>query len=170
MHVAWLALQNLQLPDIDHLPQADAAALALLQGAEALTAALEAAGGRQRVQVVNLCGRQRMLSQRLAKEALLAALLPGPHAQARSEQAQACAQEFELAHAQLVQAPLSTPAIREGLAQVRGLWLRLTRAALPVAQEPGSGALALARASEELLDALERLTERFESSLQLLLA
>ncbi|EHR72477.1 response regulator with putative antiterminator output domain [Burkholderiales bacterium JOSHI_001] len=167
---AWQALQRHRQPDIDHLPQADAAALALLQGAEALTAALEAAGGRQRVQVVNLCGRQRMLSQRLAKEALLAALLPPAWAQASAEHAKACAQEFELAHAQLVQAPLSTPAIREGLAQVRGLWLRLTRAALPAAAETGASPQALARTSEDLLDALERLTERFESSLQLLLA
>jgi AmiR/NasT family two-component response regulator len=175
---AWLALQSHQQPQRDDLPQADAAALALLQGAEALTTALEAAGGRQRVQVVNLCGRQRMLSQRLAKEALLATLLPSALVPARVEQVQACAQEFERAHAQLVQAPLSTPAIRESLAQVRGLWLRLIRAAQAAEPQQGRGApaelhaqqQALARASEELLEGLERLTERFESSLQLLLA
>ena len=61
----------------------DAQAETLLEAAESLTAALELSGARRALHIVNLCGRQRMRAQRVAKDALLAALLPdGPCASA----------------------------------------------------------------------------------------
>jgi AmiR/NasT family two-component response regulator len=152
------------------LQDADAQAERLLAHADALTGALEAASGRRLLQVVNLSGRQRMLAQRLAKQALLAGLLPG---EAGAAQAQAAAQtvtDFEAALALLEHAPLTSDAIRAGLAQARGQWQRLREG---LRRTEGADALAgraaLARESEALLASFEQLTTLYEHSMQILL-
>lgn len=160
-------------PDACRPPQladADARAEALLACADALTTALEAASGRAHLHVVNLSGRQRMLSQRLAKQALLAGLLPGPLAAAQARAALQTVHEFEAALVALEQAPLSTDDIRAGLAQARGQWQRLLDA---LRQADGPDRLAaqatLGRESEALLLSFNQLTSLYEHSMQLLL-
>jgi two-component system, response regulator PdtaR len=145
----------------------DALAERLLAAAERLTAALEAAGGKPTLAVINLCGRQRMLSQRLAKQALLGALLGGEAA----AQAQAAAREtmeaFEAAMKRLREAPLSSDEIRAALDASTEAWHELLSGA---AQAAGTaGREALARSSEALLELFETLTERYERSMQVLM-
>ena len=147
------------------LARADERAEALLAAADALTDALQRASGRPQLALVNLCGRQRMLSQRLAKQALLAGLLGGARADAQAAAAALTMADFESALLQLERAPLSTPAIRAALAAARGQWLRL-RAGIP---RQGGGAPAVARESEALLASFEELTSLVEHSMQLLL-
>ena len=88
---AWMALEacaadpaGQRLPPgtarMQLLEQAESLAEALLAEADTLTAELELASGRRNLTIINLCGRQRMLSQRLAKQALLAGVLPEPAA------------------------------------------------------------------------------------------
>ena len=74
------------------LTQSDQRAEALLQAADHLTDVLEAHGARRALAVVNLCGSQRMRTQRQAKEALLATLLPDA---GRAQRLQALVAEFE---------------------------------------------------------------------------
>ena len=153
--------------DVATLPSIDSLAERLLEAAERLTAALEAAGAKPTLAVINLCGRQRMLSQRLAKQALLGVLLRAGAAQ----QAQAAAREtmeaFESALAKLRAAPLSTDEIRAALAASTQAWHELLSGAAQAGSEAGRSTLAVA--SERLLEHFETLTERYEGSLQVLL-
>ncbi|OYV00475.1 MAG: antitermination regulator, partial [Burkholderiales bacterium PBB5] len=156
-----------QAPTPAGLARADQCAEDLLAAADALTDAVEAASGRRSLQVVNLCGRQRMLSQRLAKQALLSALLPGPAADAQAAAAAQTLADFEAALRALEQAPLASDEIRAALAQARGEWLRLLQAVRQTAG--GAVPAALARESEALLASFEQLTSLVEHSMQVLL-
>ena len=142
----------------------------LLVAAESLAARLAVVSGRQSLRVVNLCGRQRMLSQRLAKQALLAGLLPAQDAAAQANAAAVTVREFEATLAALEQVPLASDEIRVALARARGQWQRLLdglrRAAGP---EPQAGRSALARESDALLAGFEQLTTLYEHSLQVLM-
>jgi len=162
---AWQRLRGLLVgkPTAAVLAQADAAAEGLLDLSERLTSAIESGGAGRPLRVVNLCGRQRMLSQRLAKEALLADLLPGQD----SRQIGAGLSAFEAGLLELEAAPLSSAEIRASLAAVREEWLRLLRS-LRELQGPEAAA-GLARSSELLLSLLDQLTVQYQQSLQLIL-
>jgi AmiR/NasT family two-component response regulator len=155
---AWTALQ----PALRHTPQpaqlvaADAAAEHLLRAAEALTTSLEAASPLRTLVVVNRAGRQRMLSQRLAKQALLATLCDGAVAQAAAADAVRSVESFEQALRQLGQAPLSSPEIRAQLELAMGVWREMLAGLNDAAAEPGRARIAAA--SETLLEHFERLT------------
>jgi AmiR/NasT family two-component response regulator len=146
------------------LAEADARAEALLQAADRLTVALEQAAPASTVQIVNTSGRQRMLSQRLAKQALLGALLGDDGARAAWP---ATVQAFEQALAQLQAAPLSTDEIRRLLAEAAHEWQRMLQGVHSVAG--AAGRVAVAGASEALLELFEQLTLRYEHGMQLLI-
>jgi AmiR/NasT family two-component response regulator len=149
------------------LVRADDEAERLLEGADRLTLALQGAAPMAGLHVINVCGRQRMLSQRVAKQALLGSLLQGTPARQAQEDARRTAHVFEQAVDQLNQAPLSTPEIREGLNSVDAEWMRMMQG-VAAAGTP-AGRLLLAEASESLLALFERLTERYEHSMQVLM-
>ena len=149
---------------------ADQAGEALLDQAERLTTALAAAGDRQHLRVIGLCGRQRMLAQRLAKQVLLASLLPPAQAAAQAAAAAVTIQAFEASLGALEQSPLATAAIRAALVQARSQWQALLdglrRAAGP---DVAAGRAALALQSDRLLVAFEPLTTLYEHSHQVLM-
>ncbi|WP_418320771.1 type IV pili methyl-accepting chemotaxis transducer N-terminal domain-containing protein [Piscinibacter sakaiensis] len=149
------------------LPVIDALAEQLLQQAERLTAQLDNAGLAAPLRVINLSGRQRMLSQRLAKQALLARLLPGAEAAAALQQTRDTEAAFEQALAELEAMPLSSQEIRADLAQARDLWAAMLSAVRHAAS--GGGEAELRTSSDQLLELFERLTRRYEHSLQMLL-
>lgn len=174
---AWQAVRTAIEPAASHggaaagLLALDARAEALLEAAEALAAALERASGRRSLRVVNLCGRQRMLSQRLAKQALLAARCDGEAAALQAAAAVRTLGELEHGLRSLEAAPLSTEDIRAALARALGQWQRLrqTLAAPATAGGADATALLLARESEALLASFEHLTSLYEHSMQVLL-
>ena len=166
---AWTALQ-LALqgePQVGVLARVDALAEAMLLQSDRLTAALESAGTATTLRVINVCGRQRMLSQRVAKQRLLAALLPaGPARAATMAAAVETQAEYEAGVAWLEALPLADRDIRAALAAADAQWQVLlgADAAKPAGRE-GLGA-----ASEALLELFDGLTGHYERSMQVLAA
>lgn len=152
-------------PKPSELAKLDLKADAVLAQADALVLALEASGMAPQVHVVNVAGRQRMLSQRMAKLALLQAGAADP--KAVELELLHTAAEFEQGLAALMQAPLSTPQIRTMLADGEAAWKEL-RAAVPGAAQP-AGRMKVAAASEELLEVFDRLTRAYQDSVEVLL-
>jgi len=147
------------------LAESDRCAMTLLAAAEALTDALEQGGARRALRLVNLCGRQRMRVQRVAKDALLAALLGEP---ARREALAPVLDEFAAALQELERAPLTSAETREALGHARDEWLRLLRGA--DSADRAEGRALLAASSDALLDAFDRLTASYERSLQVIMS
>jgi AmiR/NasT family two-component response regulator len=147
------------------LGKLDEKAEAVLSQANALVLALESSGLAARVHVINVAGRQRMLSQRMAKLALLQTIATDKAA--AEALLAATAKEFEEGLAALNQAPLSTPEIRIMIGRGETAWKEL-RAAVPGAGQ-SAGRMKVAGASEELLEVFDRLTEAYQHSIQVLI-
>lgn len=167
----WEPLKRLLdgTPDARQLAALDALAETLLAQADALVGALQSSGLATTVQVVNVSGRQRMLAQRLAKQALLQALAGKGNGSGSGDAAAlaATARAFEDGLAALARAPLSTTEIRELLAAARQAFGTL-QDAVPLAGST-AGQRQLAAASEELLDLFDRLTAAYQHSMQVLM-
>ena len=169
VHAVWGPLKAGlgDAPETPRLARLDELAEGLLKGAEQLTTSLEGAGMLTTLHVIIVCGRQRMLSQRLAKQALLAALLPGEAGQTNRTGGAQTVKEFEETLVYLNRAPLSSADIRASLDSAGAAWQQLT-GGLQQADQP-AGRLVLASASEALLDAFDRLSELYERSMQILI-
>ncbi len=170
---AWARLKPLLRGAPGTAPgEADALADELLASAERLTTSLESAGSVAPLRALNTAGRQRMLSQRYAKCALLALLEPAAvsqHAQTMDEARQA----FEQGLAYLQAAPLSTPEIRAAMDAALGAWQQMLAGAALAERATGRERQnrlgGFAAASEAVLDAFEGLTAQVERSMQLLM-
>lgn len=154
---------------------ADELAELLLQGAERLTASLEGAGLTAPLKVLNIAGRQRMLSQRFAKYAVLA-VLGAPNDDPLAQRAEAGMAEsraaFEQALTYLNGLPLSTSEIRS-LLEAAGIgWLQMLAAFKDArrvaAPEQLTRLEGLGAASEKLLDGFEALSAHYERGMHLL--
>ena len=167
VHAAWAAPQALLAQRLGRarLAQADGLAGQLLTAAEALAATLQTSGGRPALQIVNQCGRQRMQVQRLAKEALLAALLAEPARQAALPALVLAVDEGLTA---LAGSPLSSPEIRTLLDDARQQWQRLCAVLRHGAG--GDGLAVLVHTSDALADRLDQLTDAYEHSLQVIMS
>lgn len=149
------------------LADVDALAERMLLHADRLVSALEAGATMTSLHVINVSGRQRMLSQRVAKQALLATLLGGGAAAQAQAEGDRAAESFEQALGYLQGVPLSTPDIVESLHAAGQAWAALRSSLGQV--RGAAGQQALLDASEALLTAFEQLTERFERSMQILM-
>ncbi len=165
---SWAALKTeLKVaPQASHIAHVDLLAENLLQDADKLTSGLEVAGSASPLHVINVSGRQRMLSQRFAKYALLM-VLGDEAARDRSEAGlNGVKDQFEKALDYLNDIPLSTKEIRAGLDSASAHWEQILAGAIDI-QRPAGKAL-VAVASEGLLDTFEKLTEQYERSMQML--
>ena len=145
------------------LPDVDALAEEVLGQAEQLTANLEIAAFATALHVINVSGRQRMLSQRLAKTALIGALVGAGAASAGDDAASA---ELVAGFAYLHALPMSNADITAELARAAACWDAFGAAL----QQPGTpaGQERIARLSEELLQHFDRLTDHLERAMQAL--
>ncbi|MEO8297956.1 MAG: type IV pili methyl-accepting chemotaxis transducer N-terminal domain-containing protein [Burkholderiales bacterium] len=148
------------------LSSLDEAAERLLTRAEQLTMVLEDAGLAPTLHVINIAARQRMLSQRLAKFALLTAAMPAG-LPAFAPEVASTAEAFERSLAYLRDIPLSTAATREALAAAEAAWQRMLDGARHARE--GTGRQEVAVASEELLVLFDSLTSEYERSMQVLI-
>jgi AmiR/NasT family two-component response regulator len=171
----WAALKSALegKPTGEAVPRVDELAERLLQDAERLTASLQGVGTVASLQVLNVAGRQRMLSQRFAKFALMALLGIADGAADRGAAMTAVQGDFEHALAYLNGLPLSTPDIRQALDEAAQGWQQML-AATPQDRHPaGRDRVArletLAQASEALLAQFESLSTHYERSMQMLM-
>ena len=165
---AGLSWQNLKAklkkkPSAKDMGDVDGLAEALLMQAETLTSQLLNAGAANPLQVLNLAGRQRMLSQRFAKFALMQALGATANDAAMME----ARQSFEKAQHYLNNIPLTTPEIGQLLATAKLDWKRLLAGAEQV--RTATGQTEVKAASEALLSGFEQLSATYERSMQVLM-
>ena len=111
---------------------------------------------------INKAGRERMLSQRMAKHYFLMAA--GVEPKASQTQMNADAAEFKQALQALAAAPVSTAAIRSelDLGQAQWLFFETAMRRSPDAQ----GMAAVATTSERLLEVTDRLTSLYDAALR----
>ena len=133
----------------------------VLQAAHKVTQLLEAESGSKTGRLVNIAGRQRMLSQRLAKFYMLKKWgFNQPEIASGIEQAR---KEFATAMQELVAAPQNTAEIKEELEQARVQWgffeIALER------QDDGDNAKSVtnvATTSERILETMNTVTALYE--------
>lgn len=134
---------------------------ALLQAAHKVTQLYENASGTKAGRLVNMAGRQRMLSQRLAKFYMLKKWgFSQPEIASGIEQAR---KEFISALHELDAAPQNTPTIRQELELAKTQWVFFENA---LAQQDGGDDLMLASnvatTSERILEVMDKVTSLYE--------
>ncbi|WP_428391204.1 type IV pili methyl-accepting chemotaxis transducer N-terminal domain-containing protein [Lichenicoccus sp.] len=158
---AWGPLKRLLTgrPDVARLAEIDRLAEQLLRRAETLTTNLEVAAYATGLRVINIAGRQRMLSQRMAKEALIGGLT----GQTDASPAKA---EFSQGLAYLGALPVGNERIRSSFEQAMQVWAAFEIALRDPATDSGRERIALL--SEDLLAHFDELTQEFERVMQTL--
>ncbi len=148
-------------PTRERLVEIDTLAERLLVQSEALVKTLETAGFAAALHVINVSGRQRMLSQRIAKQAIIASF------SVRSQAADETQKAFVEGLAYLKTIPLSTPEIRVLLAEADAAWSTLR--ALIDSPDLAAARADIALLSETMLTLFEQLTDMYERSMQTLM-
>jgi hypothetical protein len=159
---AWTQLDTSLRARQPDLARSDRAAQRLLESSETLVARLSERAGQRPVGLLAQVTRLRLLSQSLAKEGLLAQLMPGHDASGLA----AGLDEFLKAYDEVRAAPLAGPALQPAFKAVDEAWLVLLRG---LRVEQGDAVQRMHQGSERLLQALEDLIRALQGSLQLIL-
>ncbi len=163
---AWQVLKRLLQapPQASRFEKVDCAAEAVLLRSEHLTDNLEVSGFATALHVINVAGRQRMLSERLAKASILAGAMTGTAAASACDVASGAAEAIADGLDYLGSLPLTNAEISADLAAATATWgdyhVALTRCGTP------EGLERVAELSERLLDQFDRLTTRYERAMQ----
>jgi hypothetical protein len=159
---AWAQLDTALRTRTPDLARSDRAAQRLLETSETLVARLSERAGQRPVGLLAQVTRLRLLSQTLAKEGLLAQVMPGHDASGLA----AGLDEFIKAYDEVRGTPLAGPALQPAFAAVDEAWLVLLRG---LRVEQGDAVQRMHQGSERLLQALEDLIKALQGSLQLIL-
>lgn len=131
----------------------------LLAQSEALVKQIEAHTGSADARLVNRSGRQRMLSQRIAK--LYLALSWKLPVEGLHQQLQQATSEFEAAQQELLGAEQNTPQITAALKKVDAQW-RFARAGFSLSADAHYVPTVIATTTETLLRQMNELTSAYE--------
>jgi PilJ/NarX-like methyl-accepting chemotaxis transducer len=161
LRTEWEAYRPLlaQAPSAAAAPAVFKANESVLVAAHKTTQAYEKTMGGSLGRVINLSGRQRMLSQRMAKFYLFQRLgVNAPEATAGLDKAR---KEFTSAQAELMAAPENTPAVRNELALAEQQW-QFFQAALDQSAASAQTASHVATTSERILEELDLCVTLYE--------
>ncbi len=168
VRAAWAPLLAAVVPPVraERVAAIDALAEQLLVRADQLTTYLQTVGSTGSLRVINISGRQRMLVQRLAKQALLSDGLgmPGP---SRGDDPATTRRAFEEGLAYLNTIPLVSREISALLDASRIAWQELTAALVDAKQHRSQ--FVVAEVSETLVSLFDRLTDQYERSMEMLI-
>ncbi len=151
-------------PAAARLADINKAADQMLVSADRLTGGLEG-GGKAGAKIINIAGRQRMLSQRIGKCFML--IESGQDPALLSKQLETARSEFSLALDALDAAPVSTKAIKENLALARTQWMFLQSAL--TGKDKSVARRDVATTSERVLEVMDNLTGQYDAALKELL-
>jgi hypothetical protein len=141
------------------------AADSMLDSADQTTRAFQDLSKQSSARIVNIAGRQRMLSQRAGRAYFLIA--SGIDTPAIRKQLDDSREEFTQALATLQAAPISTPSIKNELELARSQWL-FYEAAL-VKKSSSEGLATVATTSERVFEVMDNLTSLYDAALRELL-
>jgi len=142
------------------------AADAMLDSANQSTTAFQETTKQSAARIVNLSGRQRMLSQRAARAYFMSAA--GQDNASTQKQLGDAREEFKQALATLAAAPISTASIKNELELARSQWVFYEAA---LTRKPnGEGLTVVATTSERIYEAMDNLTSLYEAALRDLIA
>ena len=134
-------------------------------GAEHTTQYYETLAKSPQARIVNLCGRQRMLSQRTAKCYML--IQAGFDGKLVREEMQNSRAQFNAAMETLLKAPISTLPIRQDLELAKQQWGAFQ---LSLDLQPNAAMIRnVATTSERVLELMDNLTNQYDSALKELL-
>lgn len=160
-----LATLVTRAPNKDNVAAVAAQADRMLNVADATTQAMESQSPQASAKLINVAGRQRYLSQRMAKNYFLTAAELSTASM--RDQLQSDRNEFKNALLMLNNAPISTPGIRNELALAQSQWVFFEAA---INRKPdGSGLSDVATTSERLLDVMNNLTGMYDDALKTVL-
>ena len=142
------------------------AADAMLDSANQTTMAFQETTKQGAARIVNIAGRQRMLSQRAGRAYFMSAA--GQDNPATQKQLNDAREEFKQALTTLDAAPISTSSIKNELELARSQWVFYEAA---LAKKPNAEGLAVvATTSERVYEAMDNLTGLYDAALRDLLS